>query len=1776
MIRMRSCPIMRFLFLSVLIISIASSFLMSAVYAEERSVKDEKYAILEGKKLLEKIWPSSKAPDKNSEKKEPVKVSDSKEAFTISHIEARPARENSVIITFTDYCDLSILRQNLKLIPPAPLQWHSSNVSIDSDILTLRGSFKAGQKYMIVLPEGLRCSSERRYKRGLNTFTVPDIASELAFLEQGSVIERSSRQMLHVKLMNVNEVMFKGLRIPPVLLPIAMTELNQRPYRSWVDIKNDFINRAANLSDTIGKERDFQNFTGKVIEDSQLFFSQKESNIQHQFSIPLSFRQAKEEGAFELIMVSSNRKEQPAATPFRLYRITDIGLSYKRSEDSMLIWATSIYTGRPLKDVSLLAFTAFDEAVPLGNTNQDGLLLIKNKTMAKHASLKQGTEGQMQNKPLQLDKVIWVAAASQTDRSFVEIHPEGNLKVQGIRQAKQEKKSARDEKKKVKKKSAKTEGESATPGVELASLLKGHVFTERGIYRPGESLYFKGTVRLYNEGRIAPPKDASANFRIVNSKDEEVYNKDIKLSEFGTANDKFLIKSYFPLGTYTLYMKYGAEKDEVANRTFEVQEFRQLRHYVEVLYKRESKKDDSFVNLNIKGEILNCEINGKYYAGGPVKHGKVRWNIYHTKTDYQRADHSGYTFGYPLESRSELLETGESLLDENGRIIVPVPLGKEVLSGIYGIEVFASVIDFDGRASSESAVYQIEPDYLVGISSHPENVQQGDNQTLYAVVIDKKGRKIGKGQVAVQVMGRGYAYIQKRNVEGHVYWESERVWRKELAVNIPIKDDKAAFDFDFSRGGEFLVTFSYEAHDGKRYTSGTRYNVAGGYYDEYRGPKEAFERLNMIAEKPLYLPGETIKVYINPRLHVSSYLLTIERGDMIEHRTIELKPGQRTLEIPVKDAYSPNVYISLLGTVPRSSFPLHREKFDADAPTFLFGTVNVEVKGEQQNIKIAVNEDIKKIKALPGSEMSLTITSKDEKGKGIASELAVGVVDESILSMTGFATPSLDILAKFIAPLGVFTGELRTELLKQTPYNFFRNVPLTGGDGEGRETEAVSSKIRKDFNPVAYFNPLVRTDEKGEAKVTIKFPDTMTTYRIYVVACDKGSRFGSYNRNALVVKDFYLEPGLPAFLTKGDKFKFFVSAFNKTDQSAPAGFSLKTDNLLSLSSASTAYPLKGYDRTLIPVEGTAQRPGVTQITFSGRFKDSSDIVELKLPVNSGNVLGTDIIFGTFKKEVQVKYTFPKDVKDIKWEDINPNEVQAILTVSGSPFLRMSAGLKYLLRYPYGCVEQTSSGVFPLAGLRDAIKKGLLPDINIEETDKFIKPGIERLFSMQTTTGGFGYWPGDRQPHMWGTIYAISALTRAKLAGLELPKDRMEKALKYLEEEIEGSGKRDATFRAFASYILSLNNELKQEAFNRVYKDINNQPREAALLTLMAAKISKLLPDETVKSLLRPILERPWSLNRSGEFYARYRDPAISVLASTLVFPGEEITDRLAGRLMGGMSKEGIWSSTSDTGWALVALSEYFIGSKTDDMPAEITVRQGEKAIGTFNLDPRNYRTIELEPALFLKNPKFTITSNNNQTLLYRVSLTFPRLDYSQKGYSNGFEIHKTIKNTDGSSIIRIGDIVEVKLKINVKNPSSNYVALDDPLPAGLVAINSAIKTEESVIAKGKQKKGSRDVEGAGIEEGEEFGGEFGEGLAWADLYWDPSGYYRFTPNFFEIRNDRVLAFRNRTWNGIYEYSYYARAVAEGEFIMPSTKVQLMYDPEVVAYTPQGKVVIKGK
>jgi len=256
-----------------------------------------------------------------------------------------------------------------------------------------------------------------------------------------------------------------------------------------------------------------------------------------------------------------------------------------------------------------------------------------------------------------------------------------------------------------------------------------------------------------------------------------------------------------------------------------------------------------------------------------------------------------------------------------------------------------------------------------------------------------------------------------------------------------------------------------------------------------------------------------------------------------------------------------------------------------------------------------------------------------------------------------------------------------------------------------------------------------------------------------------------------------------------------------------------------------------------------------------------------------------------------------------------------------------------------------------------------------------------------------------------------------------------------------------------------------------------------------------------------------------------------------------------------MNREGIWTSTSDTGWSLVALAEYFKGANFTGKPIKVTLRQEGRQETNILLNPRDSYYYQLDSASFLRKPSVNIASEGGADLIYMLSLTFPRTDLAEKGYSKGFRIHKTIENMDGSKEIKVGDVVKVRIDIETEDRQGyNYIVVDDPLPAGLVAINTAIKTEEAV-----PKTDSSSSE---------------------DYYWDEwdgeTGAFRFTPNHFEMRDDRVLAFKDRAWGGRYQYSYYARAVCEGSFVMPSAKVQLMYEPDIASFTPMGQLVIYGR
>ncbi len=1639
---------------------------------------------------------------------------------TISRIEPI-ADDRAVRLTFSAPVDRNVLTGVLQTFPSVRLNWHQARVDGDG-VLTLPGEFSGQRRYTVSLPTGARLNfgSTLTYFPTQTSFTMPGLSTILTFAQEKRVVERDSRQMIALRVRNVSRFALESLAVPPLLLPHVLNMDLTSGAEGWGEARAVIEKELPRVRALAQGDPRLAPFLGEARAERQLLSDSGQPNLEAPLTVSLASRKESGKGALLLLALSpfqdSDRTGADGWSSRRLINVTDIGLTYKLSQEGLLVWATSLATGKPMAGVSLLAFDVARNMapVPLGNTGADGTLRFS----LKERSLTPTT-------------VAYLMAATADDVSFLEVKPQGDFTPPGVRTGK---------------------GAAALPA-------KGHLLTERGIYRPGEKVHFKGTVRQYAEGRISPPAGRRVAFSIVSSKGEQVFSREETLSEFGTAAGETVIKPHLPLGTYTLAMRFGSTQSDTVSRTFQVQEFVAPRHFSEVSFARSRKVDPSFVNRAVTRETLRVTLAGRYYAGGPVKDGRVRWRINRAQTEQSVAGWEAWKFGNPMgdNEQGELLESGESVLDAKGELTIEFPLDRELAAGEKGLLVSATVVDFDGRAATEKKLYQADPPVLVGLKAPPAGqVRMGEEQAVEVAVLDRAGKPVRTGKVTVETQRQDHNWIQKRNAEGDLYWTYELVWRRMGSASLPLREGRGSFTYLLPWWGDFRVVFTWQDEGGRTASSSLRHQLDYDYDEEggVQGGNRPYLPLPLTCDKNSYRPGENAVLRVNPRQPVSAYLVTVERDRVLEHRVIPVEPGTRTITLPIRGSFTPNAYVSVVGIIPRGEFPLYDAQADDETPAYLFGMLNLQVSPEGGEISVSIGPENAKLRGLPGESKKVELRARDQKGAGIKAELAVAVVDERVLALTGYVTPTLDSLLQMEGPLGVVTGELRSRLAPQTPFGRVRNEPLSGGDGMGKDASAASSKVRRDFNPVAFFDPAVRTDDKGLATVTFTLPDTMTTYRVFAVACDRGSRFGSAAEPLLVVKPFYLEPGLPRFFTRGDDFRFLVSAFNTTPAPDTMGLGVTSTPPLSLRAEQGSVAIPAQDSARLKVAGKAVSAGEAKVTVSGMLGTVRDTVEMKIPVRSGFTLGTESATGQVQGSARLGLSLPDAVRGIDTPEEGLDEVRCLLTLSSSPFLRMRGGLRYLLHYPYGCVEQTSSGVLPLAALRKLITEGQLPGITVEETDQFLSKGVERLLGMQNEAGGFGYWPGDRMIHPWGSIYAGCALSIARQAGYEVPADRMKMLTDYLKKGLTGlsPGGQDAGWASFACYILALNRDLSPGDWQNASRVVVD--REGKLLLQLAGVEQGLFRWEAAAGPVKELIGQRFDPNRWMAFYAVHREPAIALLAAAATLPWDPVTGGLAKELMGAVGPDGTWVSTSSTGWALFALGKYFAASSFASEEVVATVRQPGKEPRKVAVPPGQFGTLELDRAAFLGEPSVEVEVPGGKTLIYELAATAPRPDWAAKGHTAGFAVEKTIRNTDGGGEIRVGDLVEVNLVIRPPARRVEYLVVDDPLPAGLVAVNSAIANEEPVDTR---------------ERSDAY-----------EYYWISDHAYRLVPNFTEMRDDRVLLFRNELWSWWgdheYRYSYIARAVCEGTFIVPSTKAQLMYSPEVVGLTPRTVLVIKGR
>jgi uncharacterized protein YfaS (alpha-2-macroglobulin family) len=1005
----------------------------------------------------------------------PQSAFDPQKNFTITKIEPDAAKE-SVRLFFSQPVPLEVLQSSLRFLPRVKLDWSRAKMSPEG-VLTLQGEFKYGAGHFVTLKDGA-VAQNRTYVPTVTTFVMPNRPATVEFVGPQRVIERDSRQLLHVRVANVDAVQLGALRVPPLLLPQALAAQQAR-----TDLKQaaqELRTAADQLKPLIQGKSAYAPFEGAPLEENQLFPAGGEKNRVLAVSLPLSFRQNKEKGAIELIRVRDNQEGSGAAAGPGLFRITDLGLTYKTGGASLLLWVTSIKDGVPVPDVQVLAFTRQTEVFPLGQTDKDGVLTYAPREL-EGISLKQLGNFQPVKRSVAQGDITFLMVAKAGDLSYIEVKPQGDFTPEGVWH---------------------------TAGAEQPQNLKGVVFTERGVYRPGEKVFFKGTVREYREGAIVPPQAKECFFAVVNPRGEQVFAQKLTLSEFGTASGEIETQPHWALGVYTMNMTFGAgakislksqagrgvdddygddgEGGEGAGEgkapapeagaTFQVQEFKPPRHFTDIAFERFSRPDKTFVNRERQVEFVRIVISGAYYAGGQVKHGQVRWRIHQAPTSFQVPGFDTFTFGYPMDEKSVLIESGQAILDENGKTTVEFPLDRHLLAGRQGLSVTATVVDFDGRAAAAGKAFQVEPDFMVGISRHPDTFQMGEEHELKVVVVDRQGKKVSQGSVRAEVLERSWSYVAKRNERGDVFWEDESAWRKTYGGDLALKDGLAPFRFDTAMPGRYLLAFTYTDAKGRSFSSASLVKGHWEYIPEEKRDRP-FQPLGLWVDRPAYKPGDTANLQITPRARVSYYLITLERQGLLTHQVIPGGQGPQTVPLAMKADYGPNVYVSVLGLSPRGDFPVRPGGYDLEAPGLLWGNLNLPVIKDPEGLVVKINPEVGDWKARPGDQVSVDLAAATPKGQGLEAEVALAVVDEAVLALTGYKTPTLEKLTRFDLPLAVFTGDLRALLVHQTPFYPSRVEPLTGGGGLSAD---LVSKLRRRFEAVAYFNPKVLHRRPGQ------------------------------------------------------------------------------------------------------------------------------------------------------------------------------------------------------------------------------------------------------------------------------------------------------------------------------------------------------------------------------------------------------------------------------------------------------------------------------------------------------------------------------------------------------------------------------------------------------------------------------------------------------------------------------------------------------------------------
>jgi uncharacterized protein YfaS (alpha-2-macroglobulin family) len=1323
------------------------------------------------------------------------------------------------------------------------------------------------------------------------------------------------------------------------------------------------------------------------------------------------------------------------------------------------------------------------------------------------------------------------------------------------------------------------------------------LFTDRGLYKPGEILTFRGVDRSLAVGSYLIYR---GSYTITLESDSYRDNQTIAVLEGETSESGGFY------GSITL-------PDDLSPQPYRLR-YRRVNRHDEKTLTSEASADIPitvafFERLKFEasitgpaetlyaGDTVNMTLKASYLSGGSLSGASYEESWYRSPAWFRplSPEAKNYHFG-PRDSweGSRSFSSNTGTLGAGGTVSLSQKTTESPVTGAaYYYSVDARITDLSNQmiGASRQAVVHPARFYLgVAAPSTKGFPKAGQELSFNFAAFRPSGEKAGpvdwdgrsggaggarsgaggarSGEMTVEFLRDEWHLVQQEGVAGYVYDRYVKETVNEGTQTLQLKSS-GVFTFTPSTPGYYTVRVSAQDSGGRKALTEYGFYVTGrgsGYWD-----MNASNEIRLIPDQDMYNPGDTAQILLQSALPGGYYLVTVEREGIYSEELKYLDEGTTVLEIPVARNYVPVVYVSVASYSVRKGPPAHEYGSpDLDKPKGYYGVTALKVNPRVKAFTVTI-EDAGNRVFRPGETVTLTLLA-ERNGRPLSdAELTLMAVDRGVLDLINYHVPDpIDYFyGNWRFPLAVAGGDSRSMLMDPVTYSI-KN--LQGGDSDDKLEE------RRDFNPTAVFRPLLKTGSDGRVKVSFKLPDNLTTYRITVFGV-RGDLFALKESEIAARNRINVKEVLPRRLRERDTAEAGVLITNLDNVphkvtvslgvgpgsgTTAAGLVKRPGTAVVDGPAERTINLRAGENGVVYFDLAAVQEGYINCNFTIRSDALNERMVNELYIERPYVFETFTTLGTVADGAS---SAGEGLVIPGWADNGAGSLTVSLDATRLGLL--DSAVSYLFHYPYGCLEQRSSAVLPLVVFGDYIDAFNLKS-EVADPKKAAENEIKSWAQYQMPDGGFPYWPSASYSSFYVSLRIAHIIALAKQKNYAVSASiNTEKLASYLNDMFRKSFSWPASdwnysYRSYLqSYMLYVVSMLGQNVESaRLAEIAARKDADAGSLAFAGMTYRRLHREsdaaamgEKIRNLLRPTtrgvdLSDPRESN--SWFYYGYYGGKVEQLALVLEFfvqqyPGDQINGKILYSLLSQKRAGAYWDSTAVTIRVLSAVDALIRADKLDQVNVSGTItlegkelfRDSYRGLGakpsgkSFDFKGAPLAAMKRDTALPL-----TIGRSGRGALYYTASLRYAIPAELQSFRDEGLGVFVSFTDADtgkeiSGAALQSGKTYRARVTLS-SGRDRTYVALRVPIPSGAEILDSAFVTTGR------------------YPQMEETGND--------DDYWyweDPR-----QPSNMTVMDNEIRYFWDSFVKGEVTTSFLFRASRRGVYPTPPAQAECMYEGEI--------------